>query len=289
MSKKTTSVLLWVLAFVLTLTIAVYQRLTGPTHPVRGSETIQEKTVKFKLLRSHTEHQTLPVVITAPDPEVKAFLSYKRYKTSDDWKEEEMTRDGDTLNGGVPGQPSAGKMEYMIRLQAGEKPLLLNDGESIVARFKGAVPAIFLIPHVIFMFFSILFALRTGLEALRKDGNYFKLVNWTLGLVFVGGMILGPIVQKYAFGDLWTGFPYGIDLTDNKTLLAFIFWVVAFFLKKKSKWWVLLATIMMIVVYLIPHSVMGSELDYESGKMKNKYGVARPPLIKGAANIAYKV
>jgi hypothetical protein len=119
---------------------------------------------------------------------------------------------------------------------------------------------------------------------LRKDGNYAWLVKWTLGFVTIGGMILGPIVQKYAFGDLWTGIPFGTDLTDNKTLIAFVFWLLAFFLMKKSKWWVMLAVAMMIVVYLIPHSVLGSELDYESGKMKNKYsyvqeltgGQARP-------------
>jgi hypothetical protein len=33
--------------------------------------------------------------------------------------------------------------------------------------------------------------------------------------------------------------------------------------------------VMMIVVYLIPHSVLGSELDYESGKMRNKYSFVR--------------
>jgi len=86
-------------------------------------------------------------------------------------------------------------------------------------------------------------------------------------------MILGPIVQKYAFGDLWTGFPFGYDLTDNKVLIAVVFWVAAFFLKKKSKWWVLAAAVIMLIIYLIPHSVLGSELDYDSGKMKNKYGM----------------
>jgi len=123
------------------------------------------------------------------------------------------------------------------------------------------------------MFLSILFALRTGMEILRKEGRYSWMVNWTLGIVFIGGLILGPIVQKYAFGDLWTGFPFGFDLTDNKVLIAVIFWLAAFFLKKKSKWWVGLAAVVMIIIYLIPHSVLGSELDYESGKMKNKYAV----------------
>lgn len=274
MTKKTTSVLLWILAFILTLTIAVYQRLTGPTHPVRGDDSINGKSVNYRLLRSNTAFETLPVTITAPDKDIKAYLNYKRYKTNDEWTELEMTRDAenpDNLMGEIPGEPIAGKVEYTIRVETVGESALLNKGRSVVARFKGEVPAVFLILHIICMFFSILFALRTGLEVLRKDGNYAWLVKWTLGFVTIGGMILGPIVQKYAFNDLWTGVPFGIDLTDNKTLIAFVFWLAAFFLMKKSKWWVLLATVVMIVVYLIPHSVLGSELDYDSGKMRNKY------------------
>ncbi len=272
-NKKWASVLLWVLAFVLTLSIAVYQRLTGPTHPVRAGETIKGKAISYRLLRSHTAHEPLPVTIKAPDEAVTAWLSHKRYKTGDEWTEVEMTRNGEYLEAEIPGQPWAGKVEYMVRVHVGDEDKLVNGGKSIVARFKGAVPTVFLIIHIILMFAGILLAVRTALETLRKDGNYNWLVNWTLGILFVGGMILGPIVQKYAFGDFWTGFPFGYDLTDNKVLIAVIFWVAAFFLKKRSKWWVLAAAVIMLIVYLIPHSVLGSELDYESGKMKNKYSM----------------
>ena len=46
-------------------------------------------------------------------------------------------------------------------------------------------------------------------------------------------MILGPLTQYYAFGALWTGFPFGIDLTDNKTLIALIGWIIAAFMLKR--------------------------------------------------------
>jgi hypothetical protein len=245
--------------------------MTGPTHPIKSDESIKGKTVSYQLLRSYIEFERMPVKITAPDINITGFLNYKRYKTKDSWTEIPMQRDGELLIAYIPGEQAAAKVEYTVRLHLEDKDLLLNKGRSIVTRFKGKVPDYFIIPHIFLMFISILFALRTGMEALRKDGNYFWMVNWTLGLVFVGGMILGPIVQKYAFGDLWTGFPYGFDLTDNKTLVAFIFWIIAFILKKRSKFWVLAATITMIIVYLIPHSVLGSELDYSTGTMKNKY------------------
>ena len=97
----------------------------------------------------------------------------------------------------------------------------------------------------------------------------------TFVMILFGGMVFGPIVQKYAFNDWWTGFPIGKDLTDNKILFIVILWALAFFLKKKSKWWAFAATVLMLIVYLIPHSAHGSELDYKTGKMKNKYGCSQ--------------
>jgi asparagine N-glycosylation enzyme membrane subunit Stt3 len=84
-------------------------------------------------------------------------------------------------------------------------------------------------------------------------------------------MILGPVVQKYAFGEYWTGFPYGGDFTDNKTLIMWLVWalalaVIGFKPKKKegiSRVTVLVAALAMTVVYLIPHSMGGSSLDYD--------------------------
>ena len=81
----------------------------------------------------------------------------------------------------------------------------------------------------------------------------------------MGGMIFGPIVQYYAFGSFWTGVPFGWDLTDNKTLIAMIGWVTAFITTRRSKrapGWVLGASILMLVTFLIPHSLLGSQLDY---------------------------
>lgn len=270
MNKKTT-IFLWIFSLIITLTIAVYQRRTGPTYPVKGTEQVGEAVVNYRLLRSSTEFEKVPVVIHAADKDVAGQLLYRRYNADDPWTVVDMARNGEVLEGSIPGQPRAGKVEYSIQLERGNDRLTLNGGRSLVLRFKGAVPTFVLIIHVLFMFVSIWLAIRTGFEALRKNPKYDKLVNWTLGTVFIGGMILGPVVQKFAFSDFWTGFPFGTDLTDNKTLLAVIFWIVAYFLKKHSKWWVVAAAVMMVVVYLIPHSVMGSELDYKTGQMKNKY------------------
>ena len=91
----------------------------------------------------------------------------------------------------------------------------------------------------------------------------------TLIFLIIGGFILGPVVQKFSFGAYWTGWPLGDDLTDNKTMFALFAFVLAWFLRNKSygKWLAIGAALVMMVVYLIPHSMNGSELDVDSGEV----------------------
>jgi hypothetical protein len=119
------------------------------------------------------------------------------------------------------------------------------------------------------MFLAMLFSTLAGLMSIFKYPLYKKYAVWTLVLFIIGGMILGPIVQWYAFGDLWTGVPFGWDLTDNKTLIALIFWIIAVYMNRKQEkpLYVALAAIILLLVYSIPHSVFGSELNYASGEV----------------------
>ncbi|MBN2134918.1 MAG: hypothetical protein JW737_04240 [Acidobacteria bacterium] len=270
---KLKSVLLWILAVILTLGISVYQRITGPTNPVRGTETFMDSEISYKLLRSYTKFENLPVEIKADNKDITAELHYRRYKADENWTIIEMVREGDSLKSSIPGMDSAAKVEYIVKVKSDENSLILHNGVAAVARFKGKVPIFLLIPHIIFMFLGMIFGLRTGFEALRKDGKHKKLLLTTIIITGIGGFILGPIVQKLAFGSLWTGFPFGYDLTDNKVLLIMIFLVLAYFMSRKSRWWVVAAVVLMVIVYLIPHSVLGSELDPKTGKMKNVFAI----------------
>ena len=165
----------------------------------------------------------------------------------------------------LPHQPPAGKLEYRILLERGESRLTLPDEGAVVIRFKGDVPASVLIPHIIAMFAAMLLSTRAGLECFSRQPDFKRLVYLTVGLMTLGGMILGPIVQKYAFGEYWTGIPFGTDLTDNKTLIAFVAWLVALVALHKSKHpgrWIAGAAVVTFAIFLIPHSLFGSELDY---------------------------
>jgi hypothetical protein len=126
---------------------------------------------------------------------------------------------------------------------------------------------------------ALLLAVRAGIGLIFRE-DIRKLVIMAFWFLLVGGMILGPIVQKFAFDEFWTGIPFGYDLTDNKTLIAFVFWGLAFLLavKKKSyQWATALAVFVMLAVYLIPHSVWGSEYDYAKGQIVNGNPASRNP------------
>jgi hypothetical protein len=258
-------VLLWIIAFLITISAAVYQRMTGPTHPLRGKATINGTEIAYKLERNPLTTGDHEVQITVPNEEITGTLLYKRYKTDNPWTKIPMKRDEDALAGSLPQQPSAGKLEYRILLASQGSEISLTGEKSVIIRFKDPVPGVILVPHIIIMFLAMLFSTRAGIESLNPKGNPRKLALWTTGLLFVGGFILGPLVQKFAFGDLWTGFPFGTDLTDNKTLIAMIGWIAALIAGrggKPARWWVLGASILLMAVYLIPHSLLGSELDY---------------------------
>jgi hypothetical protein len=119
------------------------------------------------------------------------------------------------------------------------------------------------------MFLAMLFSTLAGLMSLIRYAQYKKYAILTLILLSIGGMILGPLVQYYAFGDLWTGIPFGWDLTDNKTLIAFLFWILAVIMNRKQErpLYTALAAFVLLLIYSIPHSMFGSELDYSTGQV----------------------
>jgi len=258
----------WALAFLITLSAAYYQRITGPTYPRKGTLINNNTILKYKLTRSSDTGKDLNIKIPITN-NTKGFLFYKRYNTSDDFTVIEMKNQKDTLIAAMPSQPPAGKLYYTIRL----KPEAQNDWATekpVVVRFKGTVPAWVLIPHIFFMFLAMFFSNFTGLLALGKRNKQMKYAVITLAITIIGGLFLGPVVQKYAFGELWTGVPFGWDLTDNKLLIGFIGWLVAVFAnyKKERRGWFIFAAILTLIVYSIPHSMFGSQLDYNSGVIK---------------------
>jgi hypothetical protein len=274
--------LFWLLALVITVSVLIFQRLTGPTYPIQGNAELGDIELSFQLERSHVNTEDYEIKIPVPDESIAGTLYYRIFRSQDEWIEQRLKRDGDFLTGSLPKQPEAGKLEYQVILKNQNQSVSLSGNTPVVIRFKGPVPTPIIILHVLTIFAAFLFSTRAGLEALIPRSDPRKLAFWAVVFLFVGGMIFGPLMQKLSFGAFWTGFPFGKDLTDTKTLLALVFWFIALWVSRKksrktSRRWILAASGVMLVVFLIPHSLLGSEFDYSQLEDNEN------PLIQNAA------
>jgi hypothetical protein len=267
MAKK---IFFWTLTVLITLFTVVYQRLTGPTHPKKFQVEMDGKHYKYKLPTSSNGTTNCEVKIDIPDVAVTGHIIFKRYRVNESPDTITFNREGNSLIAMLPGQPAAGKLEYRIELFKSGKHLQIINDQHVVIRFKESVPAYVLIPHILFIFTAMLLSTLAGFFAAGNIPSYKFYTGLTLILFMLGGMLLGPIVQKFAFGEFWTGFPFGKDFTDNKTLIAFGFWIIAWIGNRRAdrRYLVILAAIMNLTIGLIPHSTGGSELDYSSGEIK---------------------
>lgn len=260
----------WTVAVVLTVVSAVWQRWSGPTYPAKGTAVIAGQRLRYRLPRTNSVNDRQRVQLLAPDPKIAGVVEWRHFPTREPWKRLPMIRRGDTLVADLPPAPEplmpmAGKLEYRLRLTGGAEQAVFPDPPA-VTRFKGDVPLWILLPHVAAMFCGMLFATRAALAAVFGGRAHAAALAAT-GLLLFGGFVLGPVVQKLAFGAYWTGVPWGYDLTDNKTLIAVASWIpaaVQLFRKQDARLMIALAAVVTMTVFAIPHSVWGSEARWQT-------------------------
>jgi hypothetical protein len=278
--------LLWSLAFIITLCAAYYQRITGPTYPKRVKVILNGSAYELKLTRSIGLDERSQIKLNVKDSSIKAVAWYKRYRSENEYQPVSfnykvypvhlfvMNRifkvtEESGLYADIPAQPAAGKLQYYLEITDSKGTQTILREEPIVVRFKGGVPGYVLVPHILIMFIAMFFSTAAGLFALAKVPSYKRYGTSTLVLLIAGGVILGPLVQKFAFGELWTGVPFGWDLTDNKTLIALAFWILAVIMNRKQdrSFYSILAAFILLLIFSIPHSLFGSELNFTTGQV----------------------
>lgn len=269
MRTRWISAALWIAALVVTILLAAFQRMTGPSHPMRGEAVVADvETVRYALPRSNEGRPELQITVPGPTG-ATAVLEWRRFPTDEPYRRLTMAPDvSGRLAATIPRQPAAGKVEYRVLLDLGEDRTSIPATETVVARFRDDVPAGVLVPHILSMFVSMLLSTRALFEVLRHGAPPARgLVLASMALLVVGGLILGPIVQRFAFGAFWTGWPFGDDLTDNKTLFAFLAWLpatVVAWRRARTRIAVTIGWVVMMGVFLIPHSARGSQLDWST-------------------------
>jgi hypothetical protein len=267
MMKK--MIIAWFLAVIITLSAAYYQRKTGPSYPKNLTADIRGNTYNFSLTRTHSCESDCEVSVPVDDNSVRGFMIFRKYPTNEKWDTISMKRMGSQMTAFLPKQPPAGKLEYYFIFRTGEHAYPILQEKPVVIRYKGDVPAYVLVPHILFMFFGMLLSTLAGLLGAFKLEKARIYTFITFVVMLIGGMMLGPMVQKYAFGEFWTGAPFGWDLTDNKTLIAFLAWGIALLANRKKfrPGFIIAAAIITLAIFSIPHSMFGSELNHSTGSI----------------------
>jgi hypothetical protein len=176
-----------------------------------------------------------------------------------------------------PGEPTS-RVTYQIMVQGITGPAVLYPSDGLTVEFRGPVASWAIVGHIVFLFVAVAFFTVATLYAFEtfRTGTFAvagaRSVLWgTASLVF-GGIALGVIVEYQRLGMLWGGFPVGSDVTDTKTLLNTMLWIVALLLIRGSAfrddpsrdsvsargaaWLVIAMFAITLIVFLVPHSVV---------------------------------
>lgn len=199
-----------------------------------------------------------------------------------DLKKEE----GDLFVASIPHHQKGSKVWYYIEAQKQieDKKIAVSlpdrdspDFEPILLKFYGAVPPYITLSHVLSIFSAVFFsvlAVFSALDLKRGKGTLKKSVVYsvlTFILLFMGFFPLGWALNYFAFGTLWEAFPFGSDVTDNKSQIIFLFWLATLFLAKGTIFgknpskniasektystMVIISFVVTVAMYLIPHSI----------------------------------
>jgi len=283
-----------ILALILTLTLLVIARKTSMVRSVylraeKGEVFIEHKTIPKKEGKGDAVVSAKVTGIQSTENQVMLVYRIKKKETETltDYYSTQMIPDrgkGIDFSGKIPHHPKGAQAFYYIKVVGQDDATLLalpepKDSEikPIRLKFEGEVPQVVLISHISAMFGGILFAFLSFFSIFDLKGKKITLqksVNLsriTLVLLFMGVFPLGWALNWYAFGVLWEAFPFGKDVTDNKTQIVFLFWLVTLILVKGSFltgdpkknvlgektyfWMVFLSFLVTVLMYLVPHSL----------------------------------
>jgi hypothetical protein len=274
------------IAFIFTLVLLVFARKTTTVQSVH--KTVEKSGILI-------DHNTVPKKVGHGDAvisvkvigakEVKLFYKIENgeFRSVDMGLKE---GESDLFVAFIPYQKKGTQAWYYVEAQKqiGDKKLFVSlpdknspNFKPILLKFEGAVPPYIIVSHVFCNFAAIFFSvlaifsavdLKRGKSTLKKSVLFSLL---TFIFLFSGFFILGCALNYFAFGVMWEAFPFGHDVTDNKSQIILLSWLVTLFLvkgtilgknpsknlvsEKTYSTMVIISFVVTVVMYLIPHSI----------------------------------
>jgi len=263
---------LWLAAVAVALGIAALQTVTGPARPLDGATPVEGGVATWRLVRTAPAGAPLRVEISAPDSVLSATLRFRRYPSGDSFQGFSMLREGNALLGLVPATPAGGRLEHYIVLATRSGLVRIPEGRPAVIRFEGAVPPSVYWPYGVLLVAALALATRAGLEAYYVRPLVRSLTRWTLIAFFLGGLLLGTVVELFSLDACWAGWPVGDDLTAARRALGFVVWLVAALVARRvndhadrlTRTVVLTASVVTLVAAVVPNRLGTSDVSYEA-------------------------
>ena len=187
-------------------------------------------------------------------------------------------RDTKRYGAAVPSGPLGSRVYYYIEAEGagGERVVLpesaadnfTTEYDYFKIRFEGKVSFILLLLHIVFMLAALFFLIHAlhyamyFLQTGEKAEPMIRSLNAGIITFFITGFPIGWVIEKQVLGNYWEGIPFGWDITDNKTLLILLLWLVFIILKRTDKISlkgfarsIIINTCITIILFLIPHSL----------------------------------
>lgn len=231
--------------------------------------------------RTLTEHfgpeQPLIRVRVEPDQGVGVAVCWKLHRSDKVESSPLFLVDANLYQGFVPDFGKGARIQYWVRAMNAKGEVLRIPSSPVTMKFKGRVSKSVLVAHIAFMFAAFFFMVMSLFGAIRilrgQEGkrSTVKAARWVLILSFIGGWPLGFILNRQAFGTLWEGYPFGYDITDNKTQVMFVLWLVSLLLvwgsfigrsEEKDRlgarpfaYTIIASFLVSLVLFILPHSM----------------------------------
>jgi hypothetical protein len=266
----------YILALVLTVLLLAFARRMSTRHQQEFTSSVDGITLSHNTVTESFGENPVVMVKATSTENIRGTVYYSKQVGGPDYNTVDMVPTTDGLTASLNPLPKGEKYFYHIEVFKGNTKLaaIPPKGDQFI-KFKGHISPIILIPHIGFMFATIFFGLLavfTSVDIARGKGDIKRSVLFVLLTfipAFIGGIPLGIAVSAQTFGGSgWGGWPLGSDITDTKTEILLLFWLITIILSWKGlsgrkmtisngfySFLVILSFVVTFITFLIPHSI----------------------------------
>jgi hypothetical protein len=177
--------------------------------------------------------------------EIKAFIFYRSKGRPFQVAEMRLLEPGRYF-GSIPPQVRGDKLEYYIEARTSSDIVARvpakQKAEGFVVSIEGRANRYLLGAHIAMIFAALFFYIFAGYlsyQALQHRRSLLfipRVAFLGTAAFFIASIPLGMAVAYQTYGQIWSGFPVGGDLTDNKSLAILIYWAICAVLYRGSLW-----------------------------------------------------